>query len=171
MRGMRFAVELKYLGVRKKPVKTKPASTLSITNPSARLTVQLEVDTPTFAIINLCQLAPLGQVYEELKTFRASFISQNRLLFCKNKLIEVPSLPLSEIQRLAYADFDSFMRETIRYILDKRIFNVQQKRNHFCCELQNLTNILLKVIGSDFNTRMRTSSSVEFSVSLIHNAY
>ncbi|EDW12988.1 uncharacterized protein LOC6577591 [Drosophila mojavensis] len=163
VRGMRFAVELKYLGVRKKPVKTKPASTLSITNPSARLTVQLEVDTPTFAIINLCQLAPLGQVYEELKTFRASFISQNRLLFCKNKLIEVPSLPLSEIQRLAYADFDSFMRETIRYILDKRIFNVQQKRNHFCCELQNLTNILLKVIGSDFNTRMRTSSSVEFS--------
>lgn len=166
---MRFAVELKYLGVRKKPVKPKPPSILSINNPSTRLTFQLEVDTPTFAIINLCQLAPLGQVYEELQTFHTSFISQNRLLFCKNKLIEVPSLPLSDIQRLAYANFDSFIRETVRYILDKRVFNVQQKRNHFCCEVQNLTNILLKVVGSDFNTRMRTSSNVEFSVSLIHN--
>ncbi|XP_023170336.1 uncharacterized protein LOC111599050 [Drosophila hydei] len=163
--GMRFAVELKYLGVKKKmnQAKSKQPSISSVRNRDTRFNNQITNETSTFAIINLCLLAPLGLVYEELKGFRESFISQNRLLFCKNKITVVDSLPLADIQRTAYTHFDTFMRDTICYIVEKRIFNVQQKRSHFCCAVQNLTNILLKVVGSDFNMRVRTTTNVEFS--------
>ncbi|KAH8392459.1 hypothetical protein KR215_008905 [Drosophila sulfurigaster] len=155
---IRFAVELKYLGIQKKPVKTKRVTM----NTSKQRRSSAEPVEPTFAIIKLCLLAPLGETYHELKVFRESFISQNRLLHCDKPPSEPPKATLCEIQREVYLRFDAFVRDTIRYIVDKNVQSVEEKRNHFCCALQNLSNILLKLVGSDFNNRIHTSSNHEF---------
>ncbi|XP_030565592.1 uncharacterized protein LOC115765975 isoform X2 [Drosophila novamexicana] len=160
---IRFAVELKYLGAKKKLSNTKLTSTTSQSRNTNRPSSQQDAESPTFAIIKICLLVPLGQVYEELKVFRETFISQNRLLYCKGELHHAEPLPLSKIQRDAYTRLDIFMRETIRYIVDRNVHSIEDKRSHFCCALQNLTNILLKVIGCDFNMRVPTSTSIEFA--------
>ncbi|KAH8376963.1 hypothetical protein KR093_002363 [Drosophila rubida] len=157
---IRFAVELKYLGARKKPVKPKHAHTMhSIREPRFS---QMDTVGPTFAIIKLCLLAPLGETYHELKVFRESFVIQNRLLHCNLPPPDPIKPTLSEVQRENYLRFDSFVRGTIRYIVDKKVETVEEKRNHFCCVLQNLTNILMKLVGSDFNNRTHTTSNQEF---------
>ncbi|XP_064551429.1 uncharacterized protein LOC135437433 isoform X2 [Drosophila montana] len=160
---IRFAVELNYMGAKKKMPYIKLPSTASNLRDTSRPSTQQDAESPTFAIIKICLLAPLDQVYEELKVFRESFISQNRLLYCKSALQSPAPLPLSKIQRDAYTRLDVFMRDTIRYIVDKNVHSIEDKRNHFCCALQNLTNILLKVVGCDFNMRVRTSTSIEFA--------
>ncbi|KAH8263509.1 hypothetical protein KR044_010013 [Drosophila immigrans] len=155
---IRFAVDLKYLGARKKPL--KPKTKMSVT--TDQRASSMDSVGPTFAILKLCFLAPLGETYHELKVFRESFISQNRLLHCNFSPAEPAKPTLSEIQREMYFRFDAFIRDTIRYVVDKKVQSVEDKRNHFCCALQNLTNILLKVLGSDFNNRIHTTSNLEF---------
>jgi len=168
VQSIRFAVELKYTGVKKKIVKTKRLTIMS--NASSRITNRnssfVAQEAPTFAIIKICLLAPLGETYHELKVFRESFISQNRLLHCNRRTVEPPKVPLSELQREHYTRFDAFIRETIRYIIEKNIHSVEEKRGYFCCVLQNLTNILMKVIGCDFNQRTHTTTNVEFAVNI-----
>ncbi|KAH8412102.1 hypothetical protein KR222_010865 [Zaprionus bogoriensis] len=159
---IRFAVELKYTGPRKKL--SKPKRQMRIVEPadSSQRSSEEHVE-PTFAIIRLCLLAPLGDVYTELKVFRESFISQNRLLHCNYAAKEQPKMLIRDLQRDAYARFDVFVRDTVRYIVEKNVHSVQEKRGNFCCALQNLTNILLKVISCDFNMRLRTTTNIEFT--------
>lgn len=108
-------------------------------------------------------LAPLGNIYNELKIFRESFIMQNRLLHCNLMPVETKS-DISDLQREAYTRFDEFIRNTVQYIVDKDVHNVMEKRDNFCCALQNLTNILMKIIACDFNIRVRTYDNLEFTV-------
>ncbi|XP_034474809.1 uncharacterized protein LOC117782012 [Drosophila innubila] len=161
---IRFAVELKYLGTKKKVVKSKRVTTINepISQKDSRLN-NVESEGATFAIIRLCLLAPLGETYNELKVFRDSFISQNRLLHCNLQPPEPSKITLSEIQRENYVRFDAFIRDTMRYIVDKNVHSVEEKRGNFCCVLQNLTNVLLKVVGSDFNMRTHTKTNAEFT--------
>lgn len=169
---IRFAVELKYLGAKKKVVKLKRATTIN--EPNAQKEIRLnsvESEEATFAIIRICLYAPLGETYNELKVFRDTFVSQNRLLHCNLHPPEPSKINLSEIQRENYIRFDAFIRETMRYIVDKNVHSVEEKRGNFCCVLQNLTNVLLKVVGSDFNMRTRTTTNAEFTVSNVFITY
>jgi len=155
---MRFAVQLDYTG----KIKAKKQISSSITSGKGLDRQRL---TPTFAIIKLCLLAPIGEIYKELKVFRDSFIRQNRLLFCDRPYTAHKVLTLGEIQMEAYARFDKFIRDCIAFIIDKNVMKIEDKKQHFCCAVQNLTNILMKLVGSVYNTRTPTSSSVEFAVS------
>ncbi|KAL7741220.1 hypothetical protein ACLKA6_015109 [Drosophila palustris] len=160
---IRFAVELKYLGAKKKLVKTKrPTNEPPTSRKDSRIST-LEPEGATFAIIRLCLLAPLGETYHELKVFRDSFISQNRLLHCNSQPLETSKITIIDMQRENYVRFDAFIHDTIRFIVDKKVRSVEEKRGNFCCVLQNLTNILLKVIGSDFNMRTHTTNNAEFA--------
>lgn len=162
VQNIRFAVELKYLGTKKKLAKPK-RTTQSSELGDKRVTVNVLNNEPTFAIIKICMLAPLGNIYNELKIFRESFIMQNRLLHCNLMPVETKS-DISDLQREAYTRFDEFIRNTVQYIVDKDVHNVMEKRDNFCCALQNLTNILMKIIACDFNIRVRTYDNLEFTV-------
>ncbi|KAH8297989.1 hypothetical protein KR018_003950 [Drosophila ironensis] len=153
VRIMRFAVQLDYLGKLKTPVKRMTKVSLG----------QASVTLPTFAIIKLCLLAPIGEIYRELQVFRNSFISQNRLLFCHQPVVTPKVTRLVDIQRDAYARFDRFIRDCISFIVEKRIKKIEERRQHFCCVVQNLANILMKVVGSVYNTRTPTDTNVDFA--------
>lgn len=159
VQNMRFAVQLDYMG------KLKPApkrqGTVSIS--SQRIENMLNRQ-PTFAIIKLCLLAPIGEIYKELQVFRDSFVRQNRLLFCDHPLVPPVGIPLEQIQADSFARFDKFIRDCIIFIIEKRVHKIEDRKQHFCCAVQNLANILMKVIGSVYNTRTPTSTNVEFSV-------
>ncbi|XP_043657942.1 uncharacterized protein LOC122623079 [Drosophila teissieri] len=154
VQNMRFAVQLDYLG------KLRPKKMMSTTNVKA---VERTKTLPTFAIIKLCLLAPIGEIYKELKVFRDSFIRQNRLLFCDRPLRSKNVMTLGEIQMESYARFDKFIRDCISFIIDKKVMKLEDKKQHFCCAVQNLTNILMKLVGSVYNTRTLTHTSVEFA--------
>ncbi|XP_016927834.3 uncharacterized protein [Drosophila suzukii] len=156
VQNMRFAVQLDYTG----KIKAKKQISSSITSGKGLDRQRL---TPTFAIIKLCLLAPIGEIYKELKVFRDSFIRQNRLLFCDRPYSAHKVLTLGEIQMEAYARFDKFIRDCIAFIIDKNVMKIEDKKQHFCCAVQNLTNILMKLVGSVYNTRTPTTSSVEFA--------
>lgn len=162
---IRFAVELKYLGPKKKLAKPKRMTQSSELN-EKRTTVNVPNYQPTFAIIKICLLAPLGNIYNELKVFRESFISQNRLLHCNLLPVETKA-DIGDQQRDAYARFDGFVRDCVHYIVDKDVHNVMEKRDSFCCALQNLTNILMKIIACDYNIRERTNNNLDFTVTII----
>ncbi|BFF95428.1 uncharacterized protein DMAD_12833 [Drosophila madeirensis] len=157
---MRFAVKLDYVGKRK----SRQAKRHTIVSIQSQRSGKSETShmMPTFAIVKLCLLAPISAIYQELKVFRESFISQNRLLFCEQSYKEPKPLDLPEIQRESYARFDHFIRETITYIVNKNVKALEDRKPHFCCDIHNLTNILLKLVGSDFNTRTPTKTNVEF---------
>ncbi|XP_017063051.2 uncharacterized protein LOC108102526 [Drosophila eugracilis] len=154
VQNMRFAVQLDYTG------KIKAKKNVSIVSNKS---LERQKLLPTFAIIKLCLLAPISEIYKELKVFRDSFIRQNRLLFCDRPYTAQNKLTLAEIQTEAYARFDKFIRDCITFIIDKKVMKVEDKKQHFCCAVQNLTNILLKLVGSVFNTRTPTSTSTEFA--------
>ncbi|KAH8412534.1 hypothetical protein KR009_002802 [Drosophila setifemur] len=153
VQNMRFAVQLEYLG------KLKPTP--------RRQTVEsrrgVSSDQPTFAIIKLCLLAPVGEIYQELKIFRDSFIRQNRLLFCDQRLSPRLETPLADLQMDATARFDKFIRDSIAFIVEKRVNSIEDRKQHFCCAVQNLSNIMMKVVGSVYNTRCPTSTNAEFA--------
>ncbi|XP_068151984.1 LOW QUALITY PROTEIN: uncharacterized protein [Drosophila tropicalis] len=157
---MRFAVELEY--VEKRNFRSNRQTIVSILSQRSGRSARMPL-LPTFAIIKICLLAPLTEVYNELKVFRESFISQNRLLFCDNPFKEPRMMDLADIQCEAYARFDKFMSDCVRYIVEKNVHSVEEKKQHFCCALQNLTNILLKLVGCDFNTRTPTKTNIEFA--------
>ncbi|XP_022226032.2 uncharacterized protein LOC111076511 isoform X2 [Drosophila obscura] len=161
---MRFAVKLEYVGKRKS--RAKRQTIVSIQSQRSGKS-EMAPMMPTFAIIKLCLLAPISAIYQELKIFRESFISQNRLLFCDQPYKEPKLVDLAEIQRESYARFDKFMRETIAYIVNKNVKALEDRKQHFCCDIHNLTNILMKLVGSDFNTRTPTKTNVEFKVELV----
>ncbi|XP_002132873.2 uncharacterized protein [Drosophila pseudoobscura] len=162
---MRFAVALEYVGKRKSRAKRQ-----TIVSILSQRSGKNETMLPTFAIIKLCLLAPIGAIYQELKVFRESFISQNRLLFCDQPYKESLVADLADTQRESYARFDKFMRDTISFILSKSVKAIEDRKPHFCCDIHNLTNILLKLLGSVFNTRTPTKTSVEFN-NLCADAY
>ncbi|XP_052854247.1 uncharacterized protein LOC128263307 [Drosophila gunungcola] len=161
VQNMRFAVQLDYLGKLKAKKQISEGSVKSL---------ERQRVLPTFAIIKLCLLAPIGEIYKELKVFRDSFIRQNRLLFCDAPYNAHKALTLSEIQMESYARFDKFIRDCIAFIIDKKVMKVEDKKQHFCCAVQNLTNILMKLVGSVYNTRTPTSTNVEFA-NLCSTAY
>nr|AAL68098.1 AT19020p [Drosophila melanogaster] len=154
VQNMRFAVQLDYLG------KLKPKKIMSTFNLKS---MERAKTLPTFAIIKLCLLAPIGEIYKELKVFRESFIRQNRLLFCDRPYSSINAMSLAEIQMECYARFDKFIRDCISFIIDKKVMKLEDKKQHFCCAVQNLTNILMKVVGSVYNTRTPTNTSVDFA--------
>lgn len=163
VQNMRFAVELKYLGTKKKIVKPKKLKDAqqNVQGTTPRNTVPPE--QATFAIIKICLLVPLGDIYKELKVFRESFMVQNRLLHCNSVPVETV-IDIAYLQSEAYSRFDELIHNIVLYIVDKNVFNAHEKRGNLCCALQNLTNILMKIIGCDFNQRSMTTSNVEFSV-------
>ncbi|KAH8324146.1 hypothetical protein KR074_000605 [Drosophila pseudoananassae] len=159
VQNMRFAVQLDYMG-KLKPT-SKRQGTVSIA--SSQRTDIFVSRPPTFAIIKLCLLAPIGEIYKELQVFRDSFVRQNRLLFCDQPLIPPIGIPLEEVQADSFARFDKFIRDCITFIIEKRVHKIEDRKQHFCCAVQNLANIMMKVIGSVYNTRTPTSTNVEFS--------
>ncbi|KPU73196.1 uncharacterized protein Dana_GF15160, isoform B [Drosophila ananassae] len=159
VQNMRFAVQLDYMGKLRPPPKRQ--GTVSIA--SSQRTENNVSRPPTFAIIKLCLLAPIGEIYKELQVFRDSFIRQNRLLFCDHPLVPQVGIPLEEIQADSFARFDKFIRDCIIFIIQKRVNKIEDRKQHFCCAVQNLANILMKVIGSVYNTRTPTSTNVDFS--------
>ncbi|XP_017061131.1 uncharacterized protein LOC108101333 [Drosophila ficusphila] len=153
IQNMRFAVQLDYLG----KIKAKKASSVMSTSGDRNRLM------PTFAIIKICLLSPIGEIYQELKVFRDSFVRQNRLLFCDHPYVPNKVMTLAEIQMESYARFDKFIRECIAFILDKKVLRIEDRKQHFCCAVQNLTNILMKLVGSVFNTKTPTNTSVDFA--------
>ncbi|KAH8279705.1 hypothetical protein KR054_002602 [Drosophila jambulina] len=161
VQNMRFAVQLEYVG------KIKPPSKIQSLGSSRRT---VSSNQSTFAIIRLCLLAPIGEIYYELKVFRESFVMQNRLLSCHHPYHQSRVVPLAAFQQAAYARFDAFIRGCISFIVEKNVRQIEDRKQYFCCAVQNLTNILLNVVGSVFNSRIPTKTSVEF-VNLCALAY
>ncbi|XP_030373977.1 uncharacterized protein LOC115623659 [Scaptodrosophila lebanonensis] len=163
---MRFAVELEYVGPKGKP-KSRRQTLTSLASqrisssrnkqnhPAPRL--------PTFAIVKICLFAPLGEISKELVRLGDSCVSHNRLGICDHLPSDVHIVKYAEIEREAYRMFDKFMQETITYIVENDVHSVEERREYFCCILNNFANILLKVVGSDFNVRVPTKTNVDFA--------
>ncbi|KAH8393514.1 hypothetical protein KR200_003713 [Drosophila serrata] len=169
MQNMRFAVQLEYLGKLRPP--TKNQTQLSLGSARRTMSNSNANHQPTFAIIRLCFLAPIGEIYNELKVFRESFVMQNRLLSCHHPYQQSKVMPLAAIQQEAYGRFESFVRGCISFIVEKNVRQIEDRKQYFCCAVQNLTNILLKLVGSVYNTRIPTKTSAEFSnlCALVYN--
>ncbi|KAH8251381.1 hypothetical protein KR032_010250 [Drosophila birchii] len=166
---MRFAVQLEYLGTLKSTIKSP--THMSVASARRTRTSAFPTHQFTFAIIRLCLLAPIGEIYNELKVFRESFVMQNRLLSCHQPYPQRRIRPLAAIQQEAYARFDAFIRSCISFIVEKNVRQVEDRKQYFCCAVQNLTNILLKLVGSVYNTRIPTKTSAEFAnlCALVYN--
>ncbi|KAH8314321.1 hypothetical protein KR059_001154 [Drosophila kikkawai] len=162
VQNMRFAVQLDYVGKLKSSTKAQIQVGSISSNPAHQ---------STFAIIRLCLLAPIGEIYNELKVFHESFVMHNRLISCHQPDHQNRVMPLATIQQESYARFDTFIRGCIGAIVEKNVRQIEDRKQYFCCAVQNLTNILMKIVGSVYNTRIPTTTSVEFAnlCSLVYN--
>ncbi|KAH8240757.1 hypothetical protein KR026_004840 [Drosophila bipectinata] len=125
---------------------------------------------PMFCTLKICFFQPLCQRNEPLDKFNESLLKRAKLRRCFD--IEFLNENEEEENRNVllelYRAFDELISDMISFIIKREVESIDQKRDFFCCQLGNLSNLLLKICGCDFNVRMPTSTNIEFREMLTH---
>lgn len=122
---------------------------------------------PMFCTLKICFFQPICQRNEPLDKYNESLLKRGKLRRCFD--IEFLNENEEEENRNVllelYRAFDELISDMISFIIKREVESIDQKRDFFCCQLGNLSNLLLKICGCDFNVRMPTKTNIEFRVS------
>lgn len=121
-------------------------------------------DLPMFAIVKLCFFHTLTKRHEPLDTYNESNMKAGQLQRCftVNPHVEKSN---SDILKELYRRFDELVKDVISYIIKHDVTSIDDRRNYFCCTINNLNNLLINICGYDFNVSMPTKNNIEFRVS------
>lgn len=67
----------------------------------------------------------------------------------------------------AHYTFEKEIKKFILYIVKNDIKKREDAKQILCCHKENLTNLIFKLISSDFNIKNPTEDTIEFHVSFI----
>ncbi|XP_023170877.2 uncharacterized protein LOC111599451 isoform X2 [Drosophila hydei] len=124
-------------------------------------------DLPMFAIVKLCFFHTLTKHHEPLDTYNESNMKAGQLQRCftVNPHVEKSN---SDILKELYRRFDELVKDVISYIIKHDVTSIDDRRNYFCCTINNLNNLLINICGYDFNVSMPTKNNIEFREMLTH---
>ncbi|XP_067625297.1 uncharacterized protein [Eurosta solidaginis] len=119
---------------------------------SSKINVKSDMG-PMFAIISICFLIPLTESFM-LNSMDQTIAKHTRGKSTFHKLL---------CQRLeAYYNFERQIKNLIFFIIKNDIKKIEDAKNILCCQKENLSNKLFKLISLDFNIRTPTKDSIEF---------
>ncbi|KPU73361.1 uncharacterized protein Dana_GF15338, isoform B [Drosophila ananassae] len=125
---------------------------------------------PMFCTLKICFFQPICERNEPLDKYNESLFKRSKLRRCFD--IEFLNENEEEENRNVllelYRAFDELISDMISFIIKREVESIDQKRDFFCCQLGNLSNLLLKICGCDFNVRMPTTTNIEFREMLTH---
>ncbi|KAH8356242.1 hypothetical protein KR200_009272 [Drosophila serrata] len=123
---------------------------------------------PMFCTFKICFFQPICERNEPLDKFNESLLKRSKLRRCFDiQLLNDDEYGRDLLSEL-YREFDKLISDTIQVIVKKNVHSIEEKSDFFCCLLSNLTNLLMKICGCDFNIRMPTKTNIEFREMLTH---
>ncbi|XP_034668069.1 uncharacterized protein LOC117901435 [Drosophila subobscura] len=123
---------------------------------------------PMFATVKICFFQSIAQRNENLDKYNENLLKRAKLLRCfDNTFLNEPEDDANLILEL-YRAFDDLIADMIAFIVKRNLKNIAQGQDYFCCQLANLSNLMLKICGCDFNIRMPTKTNIEFRAMLTH---
>ncbi|XP_054083018.1 uncharacterized protein LOC128920218 [Zeugodacus cucurbitae] len=140
----RFAVELS-------PTVTRQTVKQSVKPTSTKFSTIQMLEEPTFAIISICFSTPLTE----------SSILTNLQDSVFPKLQSKTHENISS-RMAAHYTFEKEIKKLILYIVKNDIKKLEDAKQVLCCQKENLTNVMFKLISSDFNIQKPTKDSIEF---------
>ncbi|XP_070855159.1 uncharacterized protein [Drosophila suzukii] len=149
----RFAVRLKPL--------FEPEIKLSI--PRSTL-----VMGPMFCTFKICFFQPICERNEPLDKYNESLLKRAKLRRCFDMEFLKEDEDDVDVCMELYRAFDDLISDTIGFIVKHGVQDIENNKDFFCCHLGNLSNLVLKICGCDFNVRMPTKSNIEFREMLTH---
>ncbi|KAH8305302.1 hypothetical protein KR018_007885 [Drosophila ironensis] len=125
---------------------------------------------PMFATLKICFFQPICERNEPLDKYNESLLKRAKLRRCFDIefLNENEEEDSQHILLELYRAFDDLITDMIGFIVKRDVESIDQKRDFFCCQLGNLSNLLLKICGCDYNIRMPTKTNIEFREMLTH---
>ncbi|KAH8242042.1 hypothetical protein KR038_010129 [Drosophila bunnanda] len=121
---------------------------------------------PMFCTFKICFFQPICERNEPLDKYNENLLKRSKLRRC----FDIQFLNEDESDRdllsELYREFDKLISDTIQIIVKKDVHSIEEKNEFFCCLLGNLSNLLMKICGCDFNIRMPTKTNIEFRVGL-----
>ncbi|KAH8412760.1 hypothetical protein KR009_005401 [Drosophila setifemur] len=125
---------------------------------------------PMFCTLKICFFQPICEVNEPLDKFNESVLKRGKLRRCFDLefLNENEEEDNRNILLELYCAFDDLIADLIGQIMKRDFQSIEEHQDFFCCQLGNLSNLLLKICGCDFNIRMPTKTNIEFREMLTH---
>ncbi|KAH8378472.1 hypothetical protein KR093_011601 [Drosophila rubida] len=138
------------------------------TRKTARFTEPGEEARTMFSIMKVCFFQPLTRRNEPLDVFNEDQMKCAKLRLCMGVEFLTDNVKGHDILKELYRNFDELIKELISFVVKNGVTCIDDKRNNFCCHLNNLRNLLVDICGTDFNVRMPTKTNLEFREMLTH---
>lgn len=122
---------------------------------------------PMFCTFKICFFQPICERNEPLDKYNECLLKRSKLRRCFDIQLLKEDEDECDVLSELYREFDKLISDTIEVIVKKDVRNIEDKQDFFCCLLGNLSNLLLKICGCDFNIRMPTATNIEFRVGVI----
>ncbi|KAI8042298.1 hypothetical protein M5D96_003600 [Drosophila gunungcola] len=138
----------------------------------SKIKVSLPRDTlqvaPMFCTFKICFFQPICERNEPLDKFNESLLKRSKLRRCFDMEFLKEDANDVDVCMELYRTFDDLISDTIGFIIKRGVKDIKEKKDFFCCQLGNLSNLVLKICGCDFNVRMPTKTNIEFREMLTH---
>ncbi|KAH8249225.1 hypothetical protein KR032_007428 [Drosophila birchii] len=123
---------------------------------------------PMFCTLKICFFQPICQRNESLDKYNESLLKKSKLRRCFDIQLLNEDGNDGDLLAELYREFDKLIFDTIQIIVKRDVTSIEENSDFFCCLLSNLSNLLMKICGCDFNIRMPTKTNIEFREMLTH---
>jgi len=117
-----------------------------------------------FCTFKICFFQPICERNEPLDKYNESLLKRAKLRRCFDMEFLKEDEDDVDVCMELYRAFDDLISDTIGFIVKRDVQDIENNKDFFCCHLGNLSNLVLKICGCDFNVRMPTKSNIEFRV-------
>lgn len=127
----------------------------------------------TFAIVNICILQSITECQITRDIFR-KHLAPEEMKTCLPKHFPAEPIPeksKADICEENYKTFDAQIYTLIDYIIRKEIQCIEDSKGFLCCQKNDLTQKIMKLISCDFNVRVPTKNSTEFAVGYLKRSH
>ncbi|XP_017065339.2 LOW QUALITY PROTEIN: uncharacterized protein LOC108104018 [Drosophila eugracilis] len=141
-----------------------------VLEPSTKLSIPREsLETgPMFCTFKVCFFQPICERNKPLDEYNENVLKRGRLRRCFNMDFLKEEEEDEDVLLELYRAFDDLITDTIGFIIKRDVQDISDRKDFFCCQLGNLSNLVLKICGCDFNIRMPTKTNLEFREMLTH---
>uniref|UniRef100_A0A034VYE3 Uncharacterized protein n=1 Tax=Bactrocera dorsalis TaxID=27457 RepID=A0A034VYE3_BACDO len=146
-------------------VNLEPVKVTTFSNDEIPINPYHEEGKITFGIVNICILQPITECQMTRDLFR-KHLTPEEMKTCAPKTSAAEIIPEKvkvDICEENYKHFDAQMHTLIDYIIRKEIQQIEDSKGFLCCQKNELTQKIMKLIACDFNIRVPTKNSTEFA--------
>ncbi|XP_067625298.1 uncharacterized protein [Eurosta solidaginis] len=118
----------------------------------------------TFGIVSICTLQPITENITIQNTLGGKSMEIAKICV-PEKYLKNSSRNKSNQNLCAesYKSFDADITKLTDYLIRKEVQNFDDAKGFLCCQKNNLTQKIMKLIACDFNVKVPTKDTIEFS--------